>query len=205
MDPDGKKGERAPLVPRFAPGDLRFIGKGADEKGTGELLAIEDDRTASRKCSSYKRRALGLFLSALILFLALIAYVASDIGRGLPGAVDYIIIEALLMPGFFALVFAFVYTRMGLRVDHMHFYENGVVMFGSKRGTPGFFAWTHWKHYRWIQHRSLGKVLVVGDRPSPVSLLMELDDMFHVTILPSMEGFDDVLRAVRRDLREWGG
>jgi hypothetical protein len=205
LDPDGRKGARAPLVPRFAPGDLRFIGRDTERAGTGELLAIEDDRTASRKSSFYKRRALGLFLSALILFLALIAYVGSDIGSGLTGAVDYAIIEALLMPGFFALAFAIVYVRMGHRVDHMHFYENGVVMFGSKRGTPGFFAWTFWKHYRWIQHRSLGKVLVVGDRPSRVSLLMEFDDMFHVTILPSMEGFEDVLRAVRRDLREWGG
>jgi len=205
LDPDSNTGARAPLVPRFAQESLRFIGKGSQEKGTGELLAIEDDRTASRKTSFYKRRALLLFLLVLLLFLALYAAFSSDIGRGPTGAREYIIVEALLMPLIFAILFTVVYLRMGSRVHHLHFYENGVVMFGSKWNTPGFFAWTFWKHYRWIEHLSLGKVLVVGDRPNLMSLLMEFDDMFHVTILPSMEGYDDVLRVVRRDLKEWGG
>jgi len=205
LDPDGRKGDRALLVPRFLLGDLRFISRDSDKSGMGELLAIEDDLISSKKCSYYKRRALRLFLSALILFPVLIAYLGLGIGRGLNGTVDYIIIEALLLPGIFAVVFAITYIRMGRKVDQLHFYEKGVVMFGSKRRTPGFFAWTFWKHYRWIQHGFLGKVLVVGDRPSPGSLLMEFDDMFHVTIMPSMAGFDDVLRDVRRDLKEWNG
>jgi len=205
LGPNGKRGERARPVPRFASWELTFFNKDAEKAGTGDLLVIEDHPTTMRKSSFYKRRAVWLAIMFLLLTTALVSYSMFDLGKGLTGTEDYIVVETLLLPGIFSLLFAYVYFRMSFRDYPIHFYGRGVVIFGSKRGTPGFFEWTFWKHYRWMHYGSLGKVLVVGNRPNALSLIIDLDDLFHITVLPSMEGFDEVLRTVKRDLKEWGG
>jgi hypothetical protein len=203
--PSGRKDGRAPLVPRFALEELRFLNKGAKEMGTGELLAIEDPATVSKKASLYKWRAVKLLLAFVVLVISLAIFYLLDLGKGMTGTGITSIVYALMVPCMISGLFAYAYTRMALSVRPTHFYERGVVLFSAKRGTPEFYGWTFWKHYRWISHGRLGKVLIVGDRPSSLSLVVELDDMLHVDILQSMEGFDDVLGVVRRILKEWGG